>query len=116
METASEPAKADYPDAEVIDLPDIVRAPQQAETLAPLWVVIIHNDEITTFEFVINVLQRVFLLSEEIADHIAHTTHEQGRAIVVVRPRAEAKRLIDVAHGQARAAGFPLTFTMELET
>lgn len=75
--------------------------------------VLIHNDDITTFEFVIAILQRIFRLSYEIADHIAWETHTKGVAPVVTRPKAEAQRLVDQAHAAARANGFPLTFTIE---
>lgn len=111
MEIPGEP-----PRAEAISLPEIAKARSVNELLEPPYAVLMHNDEVTTFEFVIYILQRIFLLSEEIADHVAFTAHEEGIAIVVVRPRAQAKRLIDVAHDQARIAGYPLTFTLEQET
>lgn len=75
--------------------------------------VLIHNDDITTFEFVIDILQRIFRLSKEIAEHIAWETHTKDVAPVVTRPKAEAQRLVDQAHAAARANGFPLTFTIE---
>ncbi len=77
------------------------------------WLVLIHNDNITTFEFVIDILQRIFRLSKEIAEHIAWETHTRDVAPVVTRPKAEAQRLMDHAHTAARANGFPLTFTIE---
>lgn len=75
--------------------------------------VLIHNDDITTFEFVIAILQRIFRLSAEIAEHIAWETHTKDVAPVVTRPKAEAQRLVNQAHAAARANGFPLTFTIE---
>ena len=75
--------------------------------------VLIHNDDVTTFEFVIDILQRIFRLSKEIAEHIAMETHTRGVAPVVTRPKAEAERLVGQAHTAARANGFPLTFTIE---
>lgn len=80
---------------------------------APLYNVLIHNDPITTFEYVMTILGDVFWLSYEMAEHVAYTAHEQGTAIVVVRPKPEAKRLSDKAKGQARADGYPLTFSIE---
>jgi ATP-dependent Clp protease adaptor protein ClpS len=85
------------------------------QKLAPRYVIVIHNDDVTPFEYVLAILRRVFLLSEEIAEHIAMTAHTEGRAVVLVRPREEAKRLVDVAHSRARMDGFPLTFSMEPE-
>lgn len=77
------------------------------------WLVLIHNDDVTTFEFVIDILQRIFRLSKEIAEHIAIETHTRDVAPVVTRPKAEAERLVGLAHTAARANGFPLTFTIE---
>jgi ATP-dependent Clp protease adaptor protein ClpS len=85
------------------------------EALEPRYLILVHNDEVTPYEYVLNILGHVFLLSEEIAEHIAWTAHNEGRSIVVIRPRDEARRLIAVAHSRARADGFPLTFSMEPE-
>jgi ATP-dependent Clp protease adaptor protein ClpS len=79
----------------------------------PLYRVLIHNDDVTPFDYVIRILQRIFMLSEELADHVAWTAHEDGLAVVVVRPRSEAEKLIKVARARARADGYPLTFTLE---
>ena len=80
---------------------------------APLYHVLIHNDPITTFEYVISILGDVFWLSYEMAEHVAVTAHERGTAVVVVRPKPEAKRLAEKASSQARADGYPLTFSIE---
>ena len=96
-------------DIETIQRPDVdVRVGDEGP-----WLVLIHNDDITTFEFVIAILQRIFRLSKEIAEHIAWETHTRDVAPVVSRPKAEAQRLVDQAHAAARANGFPLTFTIE---
>lgn len=81
----------------------------------PRWFVIVHNDDVTPFEYVVRILTHLFMLSEEIAEHVAQTAHAEGQAIVVVRPRAEAERLVKVARMRARADGYPLTFSIEPE-
>jgi ATP-dependent Clp protease adaptor protein ClpS len=85
----------------------------QSESLEPLWRVIIYNDDITPYDYVIKTLGDVFMLSEELAEHIAWTAHTEGKAVVVVRPRREAERLVGIAHARARRDGFPLTFSLE---
>lgn len=75
--------------------------------------ILIHNDEVTPYEYVISMLGDLFMLSEELADHIAWTAHTKGVAVVVVRPRTEAEKLVKVAHGRARSASYPLTFSLE---
>jgi len=79
----------------------------------PLWRVLIHNDDVTTFEFVERMLQTIFKLSREVAEHIAWLTHTNGVALVCVRPRSEAERLVGQAIFAARMEGFPLMLTCE---
>lgn len=83
--------------------------------LEPLYRILIHNDEVTPYDYVIRILGRVFMLSEEIADHVAWMAHNEGVAIVLIRPRYEAEKLISVAYTAARADGYPLAFSMEPE-
>jgi ATP-dependent Clp protease adaptor protein ClpS len=82
-------------------------------TLEPRYRVLIHNDDVTPYNYVISILEEVFMLSEEIAEHIAWTAHHEEVAVVVVRPRPEAEKLIKVARSRARLDGFPLTFSLE---
>jgi ATP-dependent Clp protease adaptor protein ClpS len=77
--------------------------------------VIIHNDDVTTFEFVINVLVVIFQLTFRQAEVIAFEAHTQGNAYVCTLPLAEAKRRVFKAQYLARQQGFPLTFTIEPE-
>jgi ATP-dependent Clp protease adaptor protein ClpS len=81
--------------------------------LEPRYRVLIHNDSVTTFVYVIHVLSAVFLLSDEIAEHIAETAHNNGTAIVVVRPKSEADKLAKAAISHARMDGFSLAFSIE---
>lgn len=76
------------------------------------WSVLIHNDDVTPIEFVIHTLSSVFMLSDELAEHIAATAHENGSAVVTTRHRAEAEMLMRVALGRAKSDGYPLHFTL----
>lgn len=82
----------------------------------PRYRILIHNDDVTTFDFLIHLLARVFALSREMAEHIALTAHIKGLALVMVRPRRGAERLVQRAHLAARLEGFPLFFTLEPES
>lgn len=86
------------------------------QTLDGLLRVVVHNDEATPYAYVIQTLGSVFMLSEELAEHIAWTAHTKGSAVVVVRPRREAETLAKIARGRAKVDGFPLAFTLEQET
>lgn len=104
-ETTKQPIA--QPDVEG-DIRELTRLPNDDSC-----VVVIHNDEVTPYDYVINILADLFMLSEELADHIAWTAHTKGVAAVVVRPRAEAEKLVKVAHGRARQVSYPLTFSLE---
>ena len=47
------------------------------------------------------------------AEHVAEMAHMQGTAIVMVRPKAQATKLVKIANAKARLDGYPLTFSME---
>ena len=83
--------------------------------LEPLYRVLVHNDDVTPYDYVIAVLMTLFKLSHELAEHITWVAHTRGLARVVTRPRSEAQRLINRAHSVARQDGFPLTFSLEPE-
>ena len=86
-----------------------------AEQHEQRWYVVVHNDDVTPFDYVLRILTGLFLLSDEIAEHVATTAHSEGKAVVVVRPRPEAERLVKVSQSRARIDGFPLSFTIEPE-
>lgn len=91
--------------------PDVERVTDVAR--GDLAQVLIHNDDVTPYAYVIRILGDLFLLSEELADHVAWTAHTKGIAVVVVRPRAEAEKLVKAALRRARFDGYPLTFSLE---
>lgn len=95
-----------------IDLEFVV---MDEEELERPYRVIIHNDDVTTFEFVINILVTVFHLSFAKATHIAFETHYTGASYVCTLPLQEAKNKVFKAQFAARQRGFPLTFSIEPE-
>lgn len=83
--------------------------------LDELWRVIIHNDEVTPYEFVIIVLRRFFQLLPPDAEHVTYVAHTQGQALVATLPLAEAQKRVGQAHFAASLEGYPLMFTIEPE-
>ena len=79
----------------------------------PPYRVIIHNDKVTPMNFVIYILQFIFLLAGPRAAQVMFTAHIQGSAYVDSLPKIEAQRRIHRAHVEARLAGYPLLFTLE---
>src|SRR5512147_537890 len=89
---------------------------QEEETeLEPLYRVIIHNDDVTPMDFVVNVLTSIFLLSQPDAVDVMYTAHYKGAAYVQTLPKSEAERRINKAHFAAGVEGYPLHFSMEPE-
>jgi ATP-dependent Clp protease adaptor protein ClpS len=107
----ADPIRTPYSDTDVDVDVDVEK--DEMVWLEPPWRVLIHNDDITTFEFVERMLVTIFKLSSEIAAHIALVTHVYGIALVCVRPRSEAEKLVGKAIFAARIEGFPLMLTCE---
>lgn len=93
--------------------PEVVQDSELHESLAPLWRVICHDDPVTTMDFVVKILQEVFRLPQARAYELMLRVHHTGSAVVGRWPESKAKQRAERAHGKARAAGFPLTFTVE---
>ena len=85
------------------------------DALEPNCRVFIHNDDVTPFDFVIIILQRVFQLKSLEAEHVAFVAHTGGIAYVATLPCPEAHRRVGKAHFAASLEGYPLMFTVETE-
>jgi len=83
--------------------------------LAPLYRVLIHNDEVTPMDFVVMVLIQVFKKDAGEACRIMMEAHTADTALVAVLPLEQAELRVDQAHSLARTAKFPLTLSYEPE-
>lgn len=86
-----------------------------ADSLSERARVLIYNDDITPYNYVVSILQTVFYCSRPDAERITYQAHTNGIAYVTTLPVEEAKYRVGKAHSMARAAGYPLTFTIEPE-
>jgi ATP-dependent Clp protease adaptor protein ClpS len=77
--------------------------------------VIFHNDDYTTQEFVIYVLERFFHKSETEARHIMLTVHHKGAAVAGVYTKDVAETKAQQVMDAARENGMPLLLTTEPE-
>lgn len=75
--------------------------------------VVLRNDNITTFELVMTLLQDVFGLTAADAEARAVATHHEGRAIVGRYKLAVARDKVIAARARAREQGFPLWIGLE---
>ena len=81
----------------------------------PLFRVLLHNDDFTTMEFVIEVLRRVFGKSDGDAFHIMWAVHTQGVGCAGVYTYEVAEMKVERVTQMARAQEFPLLCTVEEE-
>ncbi len=86
------------------------------DALEPNCRVMIHNDEVTPFDFVIAILQRIFMLDFVEAEQVTFLAHTAGVAYVTTLPCTEAKSRVGKAHFAASLEGYPLLFTVESES
>ena len=75
--------------------------------------VIMHNDDVTTMEFVVMVLERIFKKGPDAAEAIMLKIHNEGSAVVgsYFKDIAESKSKYTMA--LARQQGYPLKLTIE---
>ncbi|MDR2161398.1 MAG: ATP-dependent Clp protease adapter ClpS [Desulfovibrio sp.] len=77
--------------------------------------VLLHNDDYTTMEFVVEVLISIFRKNLEEATAIMLAVHERGLATCGVYTEEMAETMVSQVHDTARKAGFPLRCSMEEE-
>jgi ATP-dependent Clp protease adaptor protein ClpS len=94
---------------------EIIEEQEEETELEPLYRVIIHNDDVTPMDFVVQVLKTIFYLSNPKAVDIMLTAHIYGNAYVQTLPKSEAENRINKAHFAAGLEGYPLHFSMEPE-
>jgi len=79
----------------------------------PRYVVLLHNDDYTTMDFVVEVLQRFFQKTEEQAVKLTLEIHTKGRAPAgIFTPEIAEAKAVQVVD-TARSRGFPLKATAE---
>ena len=79
----------------------------------PLFRVLLHNDDYTTMEFVVWVLQSVFYMSEEQAIQVMLNVHVRGVGVAGVYTHEVAEMKVEKTINLAREHEFPLLCTME---
>ena len=81
----------------------------------PLFKVLLHNDDYTTQEFVVRILQSVFHKGTAEAVLIMAAVHHNGIGIAGVYSHEIAESKVSQVTQLARADGFPLLCTIEQE-
>lgn len=82
-----------------IDLPEVADADIDAFfAFEDLWAVIVWNDDVTTFQTVIQAFVEILGHTVERADQLAWTIHRTGKAVAAVRPKDEAEAAVHALH------------------
>lgn len=81
----------------------------------PLYKVLLHNDDYTTQDFVVFILEKVFRHPHETAFQIMMHVHQRGIGIAGLFPFETAEAKVSEVHALARENDFPLKCTVEPE-
>jgi ATP-dependent Clp protease adaptor protein ClpS len=79
----------------------------------PLFRVLLHNDDYTSMEFVVSVLETIFRHPPTEANRIMLQVHMQGRGVCGIYPFEIAETKLHQVHARAKDEGFPLRCSME---
>jgi ATP-dependent Clp protease adaptor protein ClpS len=78
-----------------------------------LFRVILHNDDYTTMEFVVRILETVFNKERAEAYRIMLQVHHDGVGVCGSYPFEIAETKVETVHDMARQEGFPLRASIE---
>jgi ATP-dependent Clp protease adaptor protein ClpS len=79
----------------------------------PLFRVLLHNDDYTTMDFVVHVLQTVFNMAEDQAIQVMLNVHVKGIGVAGVYTYEVAEMKVAKTTAMAREQEFPLLVTIE---
>jgi ATP-dependent Clp protease adaptor protein ClpS len=98
-----------------IAAPDVAEVTDEKTQRAPLHRVLIHNDDMTPMDFVVNVLTAIFGLGPPRAIEVMWEAHHSGVAHVITEPLERAEFHVEQARSLSRGRSWPLAFTIERE-
>jgi ATP-dependent Clp protease adaptor protein ClpS len=100
------PPNAEFEETAVAESEEKVEEP-------PLFKVLLHNDDFTTMEFVVWILESVFNMAEEQAIQVMLNVHLRGIGIAGIYTYEIAETKVEKTTTIAREQEYPLLVTME---
>ena len=100
------PPQTDFEEAAVAESREKVEEP-------PLYKVLLHNDDFTTMEFVVWILESIFNMATEQAVQVMLNVHLRGTGAAGVYTYEIAETKVEKTTALAREHEFPLLVTME---
>ncbi|MEO6213211.1 MAG: ATP-dependent Clp protease adapter ClpS [Vicinamibacterales bacterium] len=94
---------------------DVLERTRQQTKQPELYRVLLLNDDYTTMDFVIEILETIFNKAPAEAHRIMMAVHTQGKGLCGVYPYDIAETKVETVIERARDSGFPLKATMEAE-
>src|SRR3954451_5277099 len=94
---------------------EILERTRQETKKPELFRVLLLNDDYTTMDFVVEVLESIFNKSPAEAFRIMMAVHTQGKGLCGVYPHEVAETKVETVMERARENGFPLRAAMEPE-
>lgn len=79
----------------------------------PRYKVLLHNDNYTTMEFVVYVLEKVFNKNSMEAVQIMLNVHKKGIGVCGIYTQEIAETKVEMVHSLAKSNRFPLKCSME---
>jgi ATP-dependent Clp protease adaptor protein ClpS len=92
---------------------EVVEKPKAVSKRPKLFHVVLLNDDYTTMEFVVHVLENVFDKGPAEAYRIMMEVHTRGRGVCGAYTYEVAETKVETVHEMARIEGFPLKAGIE---
>jgi ATP-dependent Clp protease adaptor protein ClpS len=86
---------------------------RQREKKEDLWRVVLHNDDYTPMDFVVDVLERIYDKTPAESYRIMMKVHVEGRGIAGIFTHEVAETKARTTVDDAREAGYPLLASVE---
>jgi len=92
---------------------DVAVATRKKTATPKRYRVLLFNDDYTTMEFVVHILETIFRRSPAESTQIMLKVHKEGRGIAGTYSREIAETKVRKTHDEARIAGYPLRASMD---